>query len=85
MAGEVFKILNKISPVYMQDLVIEKITNYDFRFKKQVTVPQVRSTKYGMKSFRYEATQVWNSLPDEISKELSSVQETAAYLGRYQL
>ena len=64
MATEVFKILNTISPTYIQDLVKEKISNYNFRNKKQVEIPKVNSKRYGMKSFRFEAAQVWNSLPN---------------------
>ena len=66
MATEVFKILNTISPTYIQDLVKEKISNYNFRNKKQVEIPKVNSKRYGMKSFRFEAAQVWNSLPNEM-------------------
>ena len=65
MASEVFKILNKLSPSYIQDLVKEKVSHYNFRNKKQVEIPQVNSKRYGMKSFRFEAAQVWNSLPNE--------------------
>ena len=66
MATEVFKILNKLSPSYIQNLVNEKQkSHYNFRNKKQVEIPQVNSKRYGMKSFRFEAAQVWNSLPNE--------------------
>ena len=64
MATEVFKILNTISPTYIQDLVKEKISNYNFRNKKQVEIPKVNSKRYGMKSFWFEAAQVLNSLPN---------------------
>ena len=45
MATEVFKILNTISPTYIQDLVKEKISNYNFRNKKQVEIPKVNSKR----------------------------------------
>ena len=51
MAGEVFKILNKLSPSYIQDLVNEKVSIYNLRNKKKVDVPQVNTTRYGMKSY----------------------------------
>ena len=66
MASEVFKILHKLSPVYLQDLVNFKISNYNFRKKSTTIQPTVNSTRYGLKSFRYEAVRIWNSLPDEI-------------------
>ena len=66
MASEVFKILHNLSPTYIQDLVKEKVSLYDFRNKKQVEIPRVNSKRYGMKSFRFGAAQVWNSLPNEV-------------------
>ena len=66
MATDVFKILNTISPTYVQDLAKEKISNYNFRNKKHVEIPKVNSKRYDMKFFRYEAAQVWNSLPSEM-------------------
>ena len=66
MASEVFKILHNLSPSYIQDLVKEKVSLYDFRNKKQVEIPRVNSKRYGMKSFRFEAAQVWNSLANEV-------------------
>ena len=35
IASEVFKILHNLSPSYIQDLVKEKVSHYDFRNKKQ--------------------------------------------------
>ena len=58
--------LHNLSPSYIQDLVKEKDSHYDFINKKQAEIPQVNSKRYGMKSFRFEAAQVWNSLPNEI-------------------
>ena len=66
MASEVFKILHNLSPSYIQYLVKEKVSHYDFRNKKHAEIPQVNSKRYGMKSFRFEAAHVWNSLPNEI-------------------
>ena len=66
MASDVFKILHNLSPSYIQDLVKEKVSLYEFRNKKQVVIPQVNSKRYGMKSFRFEAAQVWVSLPSEV-------------------
>lgn len=66
IATEVFKILNNISPSYVQDLVSLKISNYHFRKENLLTVPRVRSTRYGQRSFRFEAARIWNSLPNDI-------------------
>ena len=61
IAIETFKILRKMSTVYLQDLLSYKNSMYSFR------VPRVRTTKYG-KSFCYEAAGVWNSLPNDLRK-----------------
>ena len=66
MASEVFIILHNLSPSYIQYLVKEKVSLYDFRNKKQVEIPRVNSKRYGMNSFRFEAAQAWNNLPNEV-------------------
>jgi hypothetical protein len=66
IALETFKSLYKISPPYLHDLVNFKTNNYSFRYVNSVEVPSVKTTTYGKKSFRFEAAQVWNSLPNEL-------------------
>ena len=68
VAIEVFKILHVISPKYLKDLVCFKCTIYSFMYENLVETPRPRATKYGKASFRYEAANVWNSLPDELRK-----------------
>ena len=55
MACEVFKIINKMSPEYINDLA-----------EKQTEVPRVNKTRYGLRSIRSEAARVWNRLPNEL-------------------
>ena len=66
IAKETYKILNKDAPFYLHDLLSFKYNSYNSRRQKQVQVPQVNTTRYGLKSFRYEATRIWNSLPNDI-------------------
>ena len=66
MASEVFKIVNKLSPEYINDLVKIKPSTYNFRTEKQTEIPSVNTTRYGLRSFRSEAARVWNSLPNEL-------------------
>ena len=68
IAVETFKILHKMSPVYLQDLLSYKNSIYSFRYDNLVDVPRVRTTKYGKSSFCYEAAGVWNSLPNDLRK-----------------
>lgn len=66
IACEVFKIINNISPSYIRDLITVRDSSYNFRSEKQATLPQVKSTRYGLRSFRYEAARIWNSLPNSV-------------------
>ena len=68
IAVETFKILHKMSPVYLQDLLSYKNSIYSFRYDNLVDVPRVRTTKYGKSSFCYEAAGVWNSLTNDLRK-----------------
>ena len=66
IALEVFKSLQKISPVYVQELINVNSNNYSFRNSNTLNIPRVNTVKYGKKSYRFEATQVWNSLPNHL-------------------
>ena len=66
MACEVFKIVNKLSPEYINDLVKIKPSTYNFRAERHAEVPRVKTTRYGLRSFGSEAARVWNSLPNEL-------------------
>ena len=66
MACEVFKIINKMSPEYINDLVEIKTSYYNFRAEKQAEVPRVNTTRYGLRSFGSEAARVWSRLPNEL-------------------
>ena len=63
---ESFKILFKMSPKYLHDLLSFKNTNYSFSYKNLVDVPRVSTSRYSKATFHYEATQLWNSLPNHI-------------------
>ena len=70
IAIETFKILHKMSPVYLHDLVSYKESNYSFRYSYDnlADVPRVSTTRYGKPTFSYEAAVVLNSLPNELRK-----------------
>ena len=55
IAIETFKILHKLSSVYLHDLVSYKETSYSFRYDNLVDLPRVRTTRYGKPTFCYEA------------------------------
>ena len=71
-AVEVFKILHNMSPVYLDDLVkTNAVSVHDTRQKFNLRVPSVKSTTYGLHSFRSFSTKIWNSLPNACKIESS--------------
>ena len=64
MALETFKILNKSSPEFIQNIITIKDNSYNFRYQNTVDVPRPRTTRYGTKSFSYDTATLWNSLPN---------------------
>ena len=66
MASEVYRIVNDIAPDYNKDLINTKQSNYTFRRENQASLPAAESTRYGLRSFRYETARIWNSLPNDL-------------------
>ena len=71
LAIEVYKVINKECPVYLQDSIHIKNNSYSFRYQNIVELPQVRTTSHGLQSFRYAGSKLWNELPDEFRKHSS--------------
>ena len=82
IALETFKIRNKKSPLFIQDLVIIKNNSYNFKYTNTAEVPRPRTSKYGKRSFRYEAAQVWNSLPNE-ARIMTSFDQFKKYINSW--
>ena len=70
IAVETFKIIHKSSPSYLHDLINIKLQNYNFR-SRETAVLRIRTIRYGLKSFRYNAAQIWNELPNHCRRETS--------------
>ena len=47
MALETYKIINKLAPVCLHDLVHMKNSKYSFRYNNILEIPQIKSTRYG--------------------------------------
>ena len=69
IAIETFKIIHRESRIYLHDLVNIKKDNYSFRYENTADVPSVKTTKYGLKSFCYFSTKLWNELPNHMRLE----------------
>jgi len=68
---ETFKIINKETPQYLDDLVTLKNNKYNFTYSSIPHIQTVKTTRYGFNSFRYNASKIWNELPDHLRKETS--------------
>ena len=74
IATEIYKAIHKETPQYISDIFTLKKDNYNLRHKNNITIPLVRTTRYGLNSLRYQGSKIWNSLPDNI--KISPNQET---------
>ena len=63
IALDAFKILNNLSPVYLNDLLTFKNLSSSFRYTQTVEIPQVRTSRYGTRSFRSTAAKMGYNLP----------------------
>jgi hypothetical protein len=68
---ETFKIIHKNSPSYLHDLINIKLQNYNFRSHETAVLLRFRTTRYGLKSFRYNTAQIWIELPTHCRRETS--------------
>ena len=48
------------------DLFTERQTSISLRGKRRLVIPRVNTTNYGLHSFRYYASKLWNLLPDDV-------------------
>ena len=65
------KSFNKLAPVCLHDLVNVKNSKYAFRYSNILDVPQVRTTRYDKKSFKFAAATLWNDLLNHFRTENS--------------
>ena len=63
---EICKTLNDLNPVFMKEIFCLKQYNYHMRNKSLDQNP--RTVTYGLETFGYKATQLWNSILREIQE-----------------
>ena len=63
---EIYKTINNIGLEYMNSLVVSNQLHYSSRRPLNLFLPRINQTTYGLMSFRYQVTVLWNSLPEEI-------------------
>ena len=53
-------------PSSISELLTARISNYNLRGDAILKLPKVNSTKYGIKSWRYQAARLWNAVPNNL-------------------
>ena len=61
-----YRALNGNAPVYIKNLLNVKDVTYNLRGQHLLNVPRVNTTTYGLHSFHYFASKLWNSLPNSL-------------------
>jgi len=51
-------------PVYLRDMLTVRTSSYNLRGNYILDLPKANTTTYGLHSFSYLASQIWNSLPN---------------------
>ena len=63
---ETFKTINKINPQFLHDLFEINDTEYALRDPLPLLPPKFHTTTYGRNSFTFEASKLWNNLPNDL-------------------
>ena len=71
MVIEIFKIVNEFAPSYLSTIFEMSQSPYDMRDKSRLVQPKVNSTSYGLESFKYYGSHIWNLLPMHIKSAMS--------------
>ncbi len=66
IATEVYKAVNNLSRIYIQELFEIKDLVYNLGDPIRTKVPKCSSITYGLKSLRFLGNKIWNSLPINI-------------------
>ena len=82
IAVEIYKILNGMSPSYLDGLFKVRDVQYNFRDSSRLEQPRVRTSTYGIKSLRYYGAKIWNNLPTDI-KSACSLNEFKGMLNKW--
>ncbi len=53
LAIEVYKSIHQITPIYIQEILNIKITQYDLRDPCRTVMPKAKTTTHGLKSVTY--------------------------------
>ena len=66
IATETYKSIHQLNPSFLHTIFDVKDTGYGLRDMNRLHKPNVTSTNFGLKSFTFEASKIWNDLPPSI-------------------
>ena len=66
IAIEVYKSVKGVSPTYICDMFKIKNTNYNLRNSSLLVKNHQRTKAFGLSSFSYTASHIWNLLPQQL-------------------
>ena len=70
---EIYKSVNGISPPIMQELFKKKTLPYNLRINNLLTIEKAKTSRFGIESFVFRGSLLWNALPDDL-KDVESFQ-----------
>ena len=79
---EVFKCIRGLDPEFMNKLFVMDNKPYNTRSGSTVSLSQVKTIKYGIKSFAYQGARYWNLLPADV-KEIEDLNEFKHYVNEW--
>ena len=59
---EVYKCLNGLNPIFLNDLFTKKTINYNLRTSNLLNLKKTRTITYGLKSIVFRGSRIWNDL-----------------------
>ena len=83
MAVEIYRILNDMGPRYLSQLFSKSSIPYQLRDDNKLIQPLKRTTSFGIKSFAYFGTHLWNMLPQHIKNSVLFQVIDAKMVGSY--
>ena len=77
LAIEVFKCVHGNNPAYLNNLFKQSNLKYNLRDSSRLEQPKFHTFTYGLRSFRYYGSKLWNILPHWVknTKDIERVQE----------
>ena len=80
IAAEVYKASNDLSPLCIADMFCPHAeTQHNLRNTNLLTLPKVKTVKYGKHSLLFEGVKIWNHFPNDIKFRIGVTVQYAPY------